>query len=94
MLKRLVLDVQKPYNPSIVQLSVALSELPGVDGCNITLYEIDSIMKNGIYETVENVKVTLEGPDINYGLVKETIKEHGAAIHSVDQAKCQKKIAI
>jgi len=35
MIRRLVLDFLKPYSPSVVELSEALSELEDVDGLNI-----------------------------------------------------------
>ncbi|MDH5779717.1 MAG: DUF211 domain-containing protein, partial [Candidatus Bathyarchaeota archaeon] len=49
MIRRLVLDVLKPHNPGIVELSKELSELDGVEGVNILTYEID--------QKVENVKI-------------------------------------
>ena len=56
MLKRLVLDVSKSHNPSIVELSKDLGDLYGVEGVNTIFYEID--------EKVENVKVIIGGSDI------------------------------
>ena len=47
----LVLDVLKPHEPSILKLAGSISDLKGVDGCDISVYEIDS--------KVENVKVTI-----------------------------------
>ena len=74
---RLVLDVLKPHNPSIIQLSDELSELGGVEAVNISIYEID--------HRVENAKVTLEGTNLSYDEVLRVIGENGATVHSIDE---------
>ncbi|AJF62001.1 TPA: DUF211 domain-containing protein [Candidatus Woesearchaeota archaeon] len=76
-IRLLVLDVLKPHEPSIMRIATALSDLEGVDGADITVYEIDS--------KVENVKVTLQGKDIDFAQVKEIMEENGASIHSIDK---------
>jgi len=76
-LRRLVLDVLKPLDPSIVELVQMLAELEGVDGVNISIYEID--------RRVENAKVTIEGHDLNYETIIDLIGENGGAIHSIDE---------
>lgn len=74
---RLVLDVLKPHNPSIIQMAGELSELAGVEAVNISIYEID--------QRVENAKITLEGTDINYETVLTVIGEVGGTVHSIDE---------
>jgi hypothetical protein len=76
-IRLLVLDVLKPHEPSILKIATLLSDLKGVDGCDITVYEIDS--------KVENVKVTIQGKDIEFDEVKKVIEDHGASIHSIDK---------
>ena len=73
----LVLDVMKPHQPNILHLSTALSDVDGVDGCDVTLYEMDS--------KVENVKVTVQGISIDYEKIKEVVESVGATIHSIDK---------
>jgi hypothetical protein len=75
--RRLVLDVLKPHDPSILELAQLLSELPGVEAVNISIYEID--------RKVENAKITLEGTDILYDQVRQVIVDNGGAIHSLDE---------
>ncbi len=75
--RRLVLDVLKPHDPSIVILAQQLSELPGVEAVNISIYEID--------RKVENAKITLEGTDIEYDQVREVITDGAGTIHSIDE---------
>lgn len=75
--RRLVLDVLKPHDPSIVTMAQQLSELAGVEAVNISIYEID--------RKVENAKITLEGTDIEYEKVRQVINDDGGTIHSIDE---------
>jgi hypothetical protein len=74
---RLVLDVLKPHNPSIIQVAGELSDLPGVEAANISIYEVD--------QRVENAKITVEGTNINYDEILKIIGENGGAVHSIDE---------
>jgi hypothetical protein len=76
-LRRLVLDVLKPLDPSIVTLVQLLADLEGVDGVNISIYEID--------RRVENAKVTVEGQDLRYDEIVDVIQENGGSVHSIDE---------
>jgi hypothetical protein len=84
MIRRLVLDVLKPHNPSVVELSEALSHLEGVEGVNIIIYEID--------QKVENAKVIIAGSSIDFEMIKKKLEEMGATIHSVDEVAAGKRI--
>ena len=63
MIRRLVLDVLKPHNPSVVDLSEALSKLSGVNGVNVIIYEID--------QQVENAKVIVAGNSIDFQSIRK-----------------------
>lgn len=76
-IRRLVLDVLKPHDPSIIQLAAELSELPGTEAVNISIYEMD--------RRVENAKITLEGSDLNYDQILKVIGENGGTVHSIDE---------
>lgn len=78
--KRLVLDLMKPYDPSTVEFAKAIAEADGVHGVNAMLIEVD--------EKVENVKLTVEGEDVNPDAVTEIIEGLGGSVHSVDQVVC------
>lgn len=84
MIRRLILDVLKPHNPSVVELSLALSKLDGVEGVNVIIYEID--------QQVENAKIIIVGDNIDFDVVKKKLGEMGATIHSVDEVAAGKKI--
>ena len=84
MIRRLVLDVLKPHNPSVVELSEVLSHLEGVEGVNVIIYEID--------QQVENAKVIVAGSGIDLESIKKKLEEMGATIHSVDEVAAGKII--
>jgi hypothetical protein len=77
-IRRIVLDVLKPYEPSIIALAQQLSELEGIDGVNLSIYEID--------RKVENAKITVQGKNIIYDEVLKVIQDNGGAVHSIDEA--------
>ena len=83
-IRRLVLDVLKPHEPTIVELAGHLSELPGVEAVNISIYEID--------RKVENAKITIEGGDLRYEKVEQVIQENGGAVHSIDEVVAGKML--
>ena len=76
-IRRLVLDVLKLHDPSIVYFASALEQLEGVVAVNCTLVEVDA--------KTENLKVVLEGNNMNYNLILKAINELHGSIHSIDQ---------
>lgn len=84
MIRRLVLDVLKPHNPSVVEVSEALSHLEGVEGVNVIIYEID--------QQVENAKIVIAGSSIDFEGIKKKLEEMGATIHSVDEVAAGERI--
>ena len=83
-IRRLVLDTLKPHEPNIIDLANELSELVGVSAVNISIYELD--------RKVENAKITIEGEDISFDKVSETIDDMGGTIHSIDEVVAGKEI--
>lgn len=81
---RIVLDILKPHEPNIPSFAKFLSQLSGVDGVNITLMEID--------KETENVKVTMQGDDLNFQEISDAIEQYGGSIHSVDEVVAGKKL--
>ena len=75
-IKRVILDVLKPHQPSIIEVAKNLSELDGISGVNISLEEVDA--------QTDSVKITIEGTNIDYELVKSKLAECDAVIHSID----------
>ncbi len=83
-IRRLVLDVLKPHKPSIVDVALKLSRVEGVSGVNCILSEVD--------QETENIKVIVEGININFQELSDAIEELGAVIHSVDGVVAGKKL--
>lgn len=75
-IRRMVLDILKPHQPSIVEVSEKISEIEGVEGVNSSLIEVD--------EEVKNLKVTLEG-EFSEQPVRDVVEEMSASIHSIDE---------
>jgi hypothetical protein len=82
--RRLVLDVLKPHQPTMLTLAVKLGDIEGIKGVDIALFEIDN--------KVENIKITLEGDDIDYQEVQEVIQDAGGSIHSIDKVSTGKEL--
>jgi hypothetical protein len=76
-IRRIVLDVLKPHNPRLTELSLMLARDARVNGVNISLKEVD--------QNTESISITLEGDDLSYDSIKEILEQAGAVIHSIDQ---------
>src|SRR5659263_563556 len=83
-IKRLVLDVLKPHEPTNVEVASAIGDLQDVDGVNLSLYEVD--------QQTENVKITVESPNVNYDLVQQTIENLMGVVNSVGEIIAGKKL--
>ena len=75
--KRIVLDILKPHEPSIRILAEKLAELRGVDIVDVAMHDVDS--------KVEVAKVTIEGPDIDYEKIRAVLQDNAATIRGVDR---------
>ncbi|MDQ2050310.1 DUF211 domain-containing protein [Natronolimnohabitans sp. A-GB9] len=79
-IRRLVLDVLKPHDPSVVTFTTQLGDLEGIDAATATVVEVD--------ENVKTLRVTIEGDDLDLEAVRAEIEDLSASIHSVDQVAC------
>jgi hypothetical protein len=76
-LRRIVLDVLKPHNPPLREFTERIGAVECVDGITSSLIELD--------QKVQNIKLTIEGEDLDYAAIETAIGELGGTIHSVDQ---------
>jgi len=83
-IKRIVLDVLKPHEPTNLEVASAIGDIRDVEGVNLSLYEVD--------QQTENVKITVEGTDVDYDLVLETIENLGASFTASMRSSRGKKI--
>ncbi len=73
---KLVLDVLKPNEPSIIDLGKSFYKNKNIDCVSINVLEVD--------KKTENVKVVIEGKDLNFNKIKDIIENQGSVIHSID----------
>ena len=78
-LKRVVLDVLKPHQPNVLELSQAIAAV-GPDYCvHLTVLEVD--------ENTETVQIEVTGKAINFEAIQSTISEMGGSLHSIDEVE-------
>jgi hypothetical protein len=82
--RRLVLDVLKPHDPSLVVFTEHLADLDGIEGVTSSLIELD--------KEVQNVKLTLEGEQLDLDAVTEAVEELSGTVHSVDVVACGERV--
>ncbi|AEH39385.1 DUF211 domain-containing protein [Halopiger xanaduensis] len=83
-IRRLVLDVMKPQDPDILEIATTAGDCPGIDAVNVVLVETD--------REVQNLKLTIEGEDIDADALETAITDLGGTVHSIDQAVCGKRL--
>ncbi|WP_276256165.1 DUF211 domain-containing protein [Halomontanus rarus] len=83
-IKRLVLDVMKPQEPNILEFADTAANCAGVAGVNVVLVETD--------REVQNLKLTIEGEDIDASALEEAITDLGGTVHSIDQVVCGERL--
>lgn len=76
-LRRLVLDVLKPHDPPLVEFTERIADVESADAVTTSLIELD--------QQVQNIKLTIEGEDVDDAAIEDAIGGLGGTIHSVDQ---------
>ena len=84
-IKELVLDVLKPYSPSLTEFAISLCNLEYVNNVEISLVEMN--------EKTESLKVVIHGEDIDFDGMKDYIDKNGVSIQSVDNVVVKMKVA-
>ncbi len=79
---KIVLDVLKPHQPSILELNKLIGALDGVRSVNTVLREVDA--------DTETVVLSIEGPALDYDAVLEIIQQCSASVHSIDEVSVEK----
>ncbi len=83
-IRRMVLDVLKPHKPDIVEYSERLSEIKRISGVSIFLNEVD--------QETENIKVIIEGYNLQYDKIRTIIEGMSGSIHSIDAVSAGEEI--
>ena len=77
LLKRIVLDILKPHHPNALEFAKAIAGQG--DSVKLSVIEVD--------EKTESIQVIVEGDDIRFDEIAETIANLGASLHSIDQVE-------
>ena len=77
LVKKLVLDVLKPHSPNTLEFATALADQGPGYRVNITVAEVD--------EKTETVLITIEGDNISFDSINNTINTLGGSLHSIDE---------
>jgi hypothetical protein len=75
--KRIVLDVLKPHHPNALEFAVGLAALGPDYRVALSVAEVD--------EQTETLVVEIDGDDIDFQAVTETIAAMGGSVHSIDE---------
>jgi hypothetical protein len=79
-LRRLVIDVLKPHEPTTLAFTQQVADADSVDSVNATIIELD--------KEVLNLRLTIEGDTIEADEIETIIEDAGGTIHSIDQVIC------
>jgi len=79
LIKRVVLDVLKPHQPNALEFATAIADKHSGCRVKVTVTEVD--------EKTETTVVGIEGDDIPYEAIVDTITSLGASVHSIDEVE-------
>ena len=78
-IKRIVLDVLKLHHPNVLDFAKRIAEQDTGYYVKVTVAEMD--------EKTESIVMTIEGEDIQFDSIVETISNMGATVHSIDEVE-------
>ncbi len=79
--KQIVLDVLKPHHPSSLDFAKAIADQE--NQCNVKL------TVEGVDEKTESITLVIEGEDIQFDAIVDTIKNLGGSLHSIDAVEVE-----
>ena len=79
LVKKLVLDVLKPHNPSGLEVAKALAAQGADYHVTFTVLEVD--------EKTETVAIVIIGSDLQFDVIENTLHQLGCSLHSVDEVE-------
>lgn len=78
-LKRIVLDVLKPHQPSAIEFCSEIAELGEGYRVVLTVDEVD--------ENTQTLHLEISGPAIDLAPVEDAIARMGGSLHSIDEVE-------
>lgn len=79
LVKRIVLDVLKPHHPNAFEFATFIAEQGTGYRVKLTVSEMD--------EKTESIILEIEGDNVQFESIAESIKTLGASIHSIDEVE-------
>ena len=78
-IRKVVFDVLKPHRPTGLEFASAIAEKCPGSVVNLKAAAVD--------QNTESVFLRIEGGNLDYELIADTILQMGASIHSVDEVE-------
>jgi len=79
--KRVVLDVLKPHHPSALDFAKIIADQENQCNVKLTVEEVD--------EKTESVTLMIDGEDIQFDAIVDTINNLGGSLHSIDEVEVE-----
>jgi len=77
--KRIVLDVLKPHQPSAIEFSQAIAKVGDDYRVRLSVIEMD--------ENTETLQIEVEGSAIDFAAIQSAISNMGGSLHSIDEVE-------
>jgi hypothetical protein len=78
-LKRIVLDVLKPHQPNVLDFARVIADQER--GCRV------KVTVTAVDEKTESTLIVIEGDDIPYAAIVDSIAHLGGSVHSIDEVE-------
>lgn len=79
LIRKVVFDVLKPHRPTGLEFASAVAEKCPGSVVNLKVAAVD--------QNTESVFLRIEGTNLDYEVIAETILQMGASIHSIDEVE-------
>lgn len=79
--KKIVLDVLKPHQPSVLEFSRAIAQAGTDYRVRLIVLEMD--------ENTETIQIEIEGSAIDFESIQSAISGMGGSLHSIDEVEVQ-----
>jgi hypothetical protein len=86
VVKRIVLDVLKPHQPNVLELSQTIAKVGFDYQVHLTVLEVD--------EHTETVVIEIESSSIDFEAIQSAIKKFGGSLHSIDEVEVQNETKV
>jgi hypothetical protein len=81
-IRLILIEALKPRESKLVNLAEAICSVNGVEDCDISVTDVDV--------STETIKLTVKGPNIEYGGVTKVLEDSGVSIKGVDEISVSK----